>query len=230
MIYPSQQFLVLLPDSFNLRAAHPLVVYHGGMGETMSAPNTALNTRTVIDALQAAGYIVAASNAHGDNWGNDNSLVDYSELYGFVAGLFRISRTVLLSASMGGCSEFLTAADRPFPIKGCAGIFPCCSLAAMYLVFPDSINAAYGISGDYETKTAGHDPLLRTASDYAGLRMRFYASPDDDVVVKVSNADALSAHVASVTLEEEVVVCSGEHGDASHFQSEDLISFLGRCV
>lgn len=231
--FPSEQFMVLLPDGYTRSAAYPLVIYHHGMNETMSGPRTNVEKTALTTAILAAGYLIASSNSHGNHWGNAASLADYLELYRFVTGTFRVSRTVLLSQSMGGQSGLLTAANRPFPIQGWAGIYPVCSLATMYALgggWDDSINAAYGISGDYAAKTAGHDPLLRAASDYAGLRLRFYASPEDTVVVKTAHSDALSAHVASVTEEEEVVACEGNHGDASHFQSADLIAYLGRCV
>lgn len=235
MTLPSQPFLLLFPGDYATAKPSPLVIYHGGVGETASASRTDALKQSLIQAILDAGYIVAASNAHGDNWGNDDALADYLELYRFTRLCLDISRTVLLSQSMGGCSGLLTAADRPFAIKGWAGIYPVCDLRSIYDLggLTASIKTAYSIAADgsnYDAQTAGHDPILQPATDYSGLRMRFYASDGDTIVPKADNSDNMAALVGATATEYEVVACSGNHGDASHFQAEDLIAFFDRCV
>lgn len=234
MTAPAQPFLILFPSGVAVTTACPLVIYHGGMGETMSAPRTDTRKQALIQSVLDAGYIVAASNAHGNNWGNDSALADYVELHDYVQTCLNVSRVVLLSQS-AGVSGLLTAADRPFTVKGWAGIYPVCDLRAMYDAgtFTDYIKSAYSIAGDgsnYSTQTDGHDPVLRPAADFAGLRMRFYASADDTVVPGGTHSDVMAALVNGVATENTVVACTGDHGDASHFQAEDLISFFDRCV
>jgi hypothetical protein len=60
--------------------------------------------------------------------------------------------------------------------------------------------------------------------------MRFYASPDDTSVSKAQNSDAMATLVGAYAAENDVVACTGNHGDASHFQSADLRDFFTRCL
>ena len=60
--------------------------------------------------------------------------------------------------------------------------------------------------------------------------MRFYASPNDHLVSKAANTDTMAALVAPVAAEAEVVECHGDHNDRSHFQPDDVMAFIGRCV
>jgi hypothetical protein len=212
-----------------------LVVYHHGVGENEDAWLADTLKDTVRDALLADGYILAGSNAHDENWGNAASVADYNALYADAAARFTLTKVMFLSQSMGGLSGLNCVVDSTIPVAGWAGIYPVCSLADMFAnnagAYAAAIRAAYGIAADgsdYAAKTAGCDPLLVAATEYT-IPMRFYASAADTVVGKTANSDAMSAHVADNTPEESVVVCSGDHGDPSHFQPSDLIAFFERC-
>ena len=78
--------------------------------------------------------------------------------------------------------------------------------------------------------TAGHDPVLLAAAKFHGLRLRFYASAADVTVNKVANSDQMQTLVAGQATESVVVVCSGVHGDPSHFRPVDYSAFVNRCV
>lgn len=233
---PIELFMVLYPPNYIGNPA-PLCLYHGGMGETCNAPKMDMLKDDLIQDILNAGYIVASSSAHGNNWGNSASLTDYILLHEYVSHCHRITRTVLLSQSMGGCSGLLTLANRPFEIKGWAGIYPICNLRSYYYgdneKLKSSLSEAYGISesgDDYSVKTIGNDPLLVPSESYAEVRMRFYASDEDTVVPKSSNTDLMHEKVKPFALESHVVDCRGDHGDPSHFQSDDLLAFFDRCL
>lgn len=233
---PTQNWLIAPPlNDTKPTTAQGLVIYHFGMGETSTAPMTDTRKTALIEAVRAAGYIVASTSDHGDNCGNSAALADYIELLNYCMDVWKVKRVIHLSQSMGGLSGLLTVSNRALPVRGWAGIYPVCNLQNFHdnVTFTAAVRTAYGIAGDdsdYAAKTAGHDPVLLNGSKFGGLRIRFYASPDDVVVPKVNNTDVMKALVAGTTLESDVVVCSGDHGDASHFQSADLISFLDRCV
>lgn len=81
---------------------------------------------------------------------------------------------------------------------------------------------------DYPTKTAAHDPLLRSASDFTGVRWRFYASSADTSVNKAANTDAMAALVAAAT-EKTVVTHTGAHLAGTGIRPADLVAFVERC-
>lgn len=229
---------VQLPAAYDSRRAAPVVLYVHGSGESGAGPFTDTLKRTMMQDIANDGFIVASTATTGTNdWGNQAALDQYLTLYRYVRDHYAIGPVVLLSQSMGGIPGLLTLAERRVPgIVGWAGIYPACNLAQIYNVAGDpytlkvAIDAAYAISGDYAVKTAGHDPVLKSAGAFRGVPMRFYASPSDLVVNKATNADAIASLVAPVARESTVVACSGDHGDPSHFQSSDLRAFLARCI
>jgi hypothetical protein len=236
---PSENWLILPPTTGRPTTAAGLVLYYHGAGETVA--HVVINTLSdaSIVAIRAAGYMVASNTAHGDNCGNVASLADYTELYRYCADTWKINRVMHIGQSMGSLPALNMVASKVIPTKGYLGIYPVCSLQYFYDstyssgAFPAMIRAAYGIAGDgsdYVSKTAGYDPLLRNADSFNGIRMRFYASANDTVVGKTENSDAMNTLLTGHVIETEVVVCTGTHGDPSHFQPADYVSFLNRCI
>lgn len=233
MSVPTEPFFLLLPDSYTPPV--PLVVYHHGNGETESAIHTDTRKTTTTAALLAAGYAVVGSNASGNNWGNRAGQNDYVQLIRFLKTAIGVSRVLFLSQSMGGCTGLTLASKIQVQIKGWAGIYPVCDLDAMYALpeYEPGIQTAYNINTDdsnYAIKTAGHNPVDLDPELFTGLRMRFYASYDDTVTPRALHTDPFQALVAPYATESTIVACTGDHGDASHFQTADLVAFFDRCV
>lgn len=232
----SQTFAIRVPKSYDSRLANPLVLYFHGSTDNAQTPFKYASLRPVTQALLDAGYIVASSDGHGNNWGNQDSLDDTYTLYKYVRDHYSIGPVLILSQSMGGLGGLSTILAQDVPgIVGWAGIYPCCNLRALYdggsLTTP--IKQAYGIASngsDYDSKTAGYDPALYLGNKFRGVGMRFYASPGDTLVPKATNSDLIARKVARYALESEVVVCSGDHGDPSHFQPSDVLAFFDRCI
>lgn len=229
-----QNAIILMPDDYDPVAGAPLILYHHGSGATELALMESLITtkEACVKALLDAGYIIAASNAYGNNWGNDNGIAAYNELYAYMAATYNITRVCAWSQSMGGLSGLNGVLDGTIPYKGWLGSYPVCNLWWMYTKgWNLVIDAAYGINGTpYAVATAGHDPVLHAANTYNGLRMRFYASAGDVSVSKADNSDQMATLVTGHATECDVVVCTGTHGDPSHFQAADYLAFFDRCV
>lgn len=212
-----------------------VVVHHGFGGSAESLFDADFESTAL--ALTRAGILVAASDLGGDLWGSDDGQTESAALHALLMGSHSVTKIVVLGLSGGGPGSLLDAAAGIAGLAGWVGIMVACDLEALYLADPvagveESIEDAYNIQpdgSDFDTQTAGHDPVTLAASAFTGLRMRFYASPDDTIVPKTAHADVMAALVASTALESEVVVASGEHGDDSHYQPVDLLSFCVRC-
>jgi hypothetical protein len=217
-----------------ITSACPLVIYHHGSNETeRSIVNFVDGKSTIVPALQSAGYIVAASNAHGNNWGNQASLDDYANLYGFLEGQQISDKVLFLAQSMGGLSALLSIVEgRISNVKGFYGIYPCTNLANNYAqgALVGGINAAYSISGGnpYATATAGHDPNLIDAGDFPNIRYRASASYSDTLVPRADNWDLMATKLSG-KLEASTLDATGDHGNSSHFNSTDVLDFYSRC-
>lgn len=186
----------------------------------------------IVAALIGAGYLVAASMAGGNNWGNQSSVDAYSNLYAAVETMgYNIDKSVVVGVSMGGLAAALSYAGGTIPgLVGCVGIAPVLNLGDMWNsgTYLESIRAAYGIAGDgsdYAAKTSGHDPALLSGAVWNGKRLRFYASPDDQVCPKATHADVVYA-LASGATEREMVSCTGAHGDPDQFRASDVLATI----
>lgn len=230
----AQAIRVTLPTNYDHRRPSPVVLgTHGNAGDEAWLTADA-GVQSLYDALLAAGYIVATSFQHGNNWGSPTATTDIVTLYKYVRDNYSIGPVVMLGQSMGGLSSLSAITRAKLPIAGWAGLYPVCDLRWMYdNIDGPAIRTAYGIAGngsDYAAKTAGYNPMLEGAEAYRGLPMRFYASPADTRVPKVNHTDLLAAKVAPYAKESTVIVCSGAHGDASHYQPSDLTAFFARCI
>lgn len=210
------------------------MIYVHGASEEENAVTFDPLKAPITEALQDAGYFVASAWAGGNNWGNRIGVAAYAELYRHMVATYDITRTVVWAQSMGGLTALTAIASGEIPAKGWLGIYPSCNLADAYDIdhFLFNIRDAFGFQtdGEYPTRTAGYDPVLHAAGAYNGVRFRFLASPDDTVVPKSTNTDVMAAHIAAVTPEHDIVVCSGAHGDPSHFDLADTLAFFDRCV
>lgn len=229
---------VLVPNAYDPSIGAKLVIYHHGVGENQTGWTQGDNLRKagIRDALISQGYILAASNAGGNNWGNPASVQAYLALYAYCLRNYRITNqgedVVFLSQSMGGMSGLNCLADQRFPCRGWYGIYPVCNLQSSYtLNFSGQINGAYGCdSSTYATKTAGYDPNLKPSSAYPIVPMRFVASYGDTVVPRVDHTDSLQGFLGPLMPEADIVDATGDHGDPSHFLPQDVVDFFGRCI
>lgn len=224
---------LLMPANYN----GTLVIYYHGVGGDQDSYRSEAVLQPLMGRILQAGYAVASCNNHGNNWGNQDSIDDTVALYAWARQqLGTVSNVIHFSQSMGGMAGLNTIASGLVPVAGWLGIYPVCSLAAMFDsnsgTYAAQIRTAYGIAGDgsdYATQTDGYDPLELAASTWNGIPMRMFASASDTVVDKAENADAFATKVDGFATENTVVACTGNHGDASHFQPDDVLVFFKRC-
>jgi hypothetical protein len=236
--------MVLVPNAYsavpyNAANPTPVIMYAHGMGEDQTGLLTDSLKATVVTALLNAGYILAGTNAHGANWGNQAGVNDYAALDQYLRLNYNVSNVCIWSQSMGGCAGLLALAQNKVRgVVGWLGTYPVCSLSAAYTGtgnanFSTSITTAFGITGSgiytYTNQTYGNDPLIKNAIAFRNVPMRFYASPSDTYVLKSANTDLLHALVVGSCRESTIVVCTGDHGDPSHFDATSYTAFFARC-
>ncbi len=226
--------MLLEPAAYVSTTATPLVFYHHGVGEDRTALiSDALKTTSLAQFL-SDGYLLAGISA-GENWGNQTALDAYSTALTYISSNYKLRGVVIWSQSMGGCAGLLNFGNRTLSdVRGWLGTYPVCNLADMYGggsgTFASAINTAYSISGNYSAQTAGHDPVLLAAARFNNRYMRFYASTGDTIVNSTNNSTQMQTLVSGVAQESTLVVCSGDHGDTSHFQPSDYSAFVKRAL
>lgn len=214
-------------------AVTPLLMFHHGSGGDYDDLTTEASIYATRDALLDAGYVVAAVGA-GNHWGNQAGVDAYTDLYLFADTRYNLGATLLWAGSMGALSGLQSVSQNNVPaIAAIALIAPACNLAAIYGagMFTSAIDTAHGCnSATYAAKTNGHDPYLKWGKAFRNVSMRFYASSADTMIIKTANTDLFQALIAGSSPESAIVVCTGEHGDASHYQPSDLVAFYGRAL
>lgn len=238
--YTAQPIMILVPSTGSAHPYNPavptgVILFAHGMGENQQAL-LGSDKATCVAALLDAGYILAGTDAHGANWGSQAAVDDYAALDKYMRANYNVSNVAIWSQSMGGHAGLLAIAQNKVKgVVGWLGTYPSCNLAVVYALgtYASNIDAAFGITGTgsatYANRTYGSDPVLLPAVAFKHVPMRFYASSGDGVIPKSSGSDLMSALVAGSTRESTVVACSGNHGDPSHFQPADYVSFFARC-
>jgi pimeloyl-ACP methyl ester carboxylesterase len=198
-----------------------VVIYTHGSGENVENLFRDPKKQPIFNALLGAGYAIAATDAHGDNWGSGASVDDTLALVAQMRdrGLHDV---YVLALSMGGF-DGLALLGR-VPVKAWAGIFPACDLRAVYDLglYPGQIRAAYGRAGArLGDAIANRSPIAFDPP--GGLPMRFWASPDDRVIPKRENTDACAALARARGAKVEVTTTRGDHGDLSDYDAAGVL-------
>ena len=198
-----------------------VVVYTHGSGERVDNIFRDPKKEPIFNALLNAGYALAATDAHGDNWGSAASERDQVALVDALRE--RDLRDVyVLALSMGGFNG-LQLLDE-VRVKAWAGIFPACDLRSVYDLglYPEQIRTAYDRTG----RRLGDAMARRSPVDFDppdGLPMRFWASPGDRVIPKRENTDRCAALARERGARVEVTTTTGDHGDLSNYDPEGVL-------
>ncbi|MGI5898087.1 MAG: alpha/beta fold hydrolase [Candidatus Dojkabacteria bacterium] len=107
---------------------YPIVIYSHGSTYTVSKnPNNPLTNDLDLyaDIFVNGGYIFAASNQHGDNWGNSTAIEDTKKLIQYLEENYNTNGDIyLLGFSMGGLVTLNYAEKYPANIKKIALLAP----------------------------------------------------------------------------------------------------------
>ena len=207
------------------RRTSKVVVYMHGAGERIESAFRDVAKDGTFKTLLDAGYALAATDAHGDNWGNPASVQDQIAL---VAELRErgLPDVYVLALSMGGLDGFQVLGRTP--VKAWAGIFPACHLASVWDLglYRGQIRAAYGLSASASPRGAlrGRSPV--PIDPPQGLPMRFWASPGDRVIPTRPNTAACAAIARRRGARVEVTTTRGDHGHISNYDPAGVLALF----
>lgn len=234
-----QDLRVILPKTFDSRRPMPVVINaHGNGGTAMSGTSTP-GRLALVQGLLDAGFIYASHFMHDRNWGSQAAVDDLTITYRYLRSRFPIGPVCLYAESMGTLSSLTAIAKAAFPVAGVGIIDGVSNLAWNWANgsgsgTPDSdlIKAAYGLASDgsdYAAKTAGHDPMLRSAAEFRGVPVQMTSSTGDTRIPPAYHADLLAAKLQGHT-ELTVLTHTGGHTDDSAYAVADWVPFFTKCV
>ena len=181
-----------------------LIIYSHGSTDTITENTSAEFEQLLMrfgDAAILERYIFAASNMHGESWGNEEAVSDMNKLIDYIEDKYLLPKQItLVGYSMGGLAtnNFLSENDR-YRINRVAYIAP------SPIVGLDSSIAA--------------DKLKNT-------EFKIWHG-DQDVNIDISFSKALDSHLERLGIESELVVLEGkDHWYARTELVDEVIEFL----
>jgi pimeloyl-ACP methyl ester carboxylesterase len=181
------------------------------------------------DALAKAGYAIAASNAHGNNFGNPTSIEDQVQLMRDVESRLPGATPIdLVGFSMGGLDALMLASDHGLPhLQAVVLLSPVCDqIAYLGSYFGGSIRDAFGhAKGSAPAAIAQSDPERQNPQSFTGSRYWFWMSPDDNTVPPAQTA-SMVAILKATRVDARYSPLSGDHGDLSQLSPAAVVSWL----
>ena len=225
---------VIVPKNINATSLSKVCFYFHGAGDNYISHLTGADggtsdvLRSVLLALIDDGWIVVSSNGGSitNHWGNPASSLATSTVLAWLKDKFNITKTVAVGQSMGGLSSLRALSLNP-DITNWYGIYPVCNLESSKLnpIFSADVLAAHGGQSAYDANKSSCDPMLMSASLFAGKKMRSIASYADSLVPRASHSDLLKTRlIGVVTMQVDSHVDA--HGHASAFIPADVIAHL----
>lgn len=218
--------LVCVPSD---TATKLLLCAHGHSGDQTTINNVRMITTR--DRMIDQGWIVAASYAKGNSWGNDAGQSAHVLLSTWAHAQFPITDTVLHGQSMGGLIMALIYANGTITdARGLVTIDGAVNLAVAHASasYRSAIRTAYGIASDgsdYSTKTIGHDPCLIDAGGYTGKRLLIEASTGDTAIPKTSHSDVFVTHITGYPAQLSRLTGTGVHVAVENYFPEAVEAF-----
>jgi pimeloyl-ACP methyl ester carboxylesterase len=226
MTSPAKQREVLLLPHVPARA---LVVFTHGYGDSQDQILKTSALFPLRDVLAEAGYAIAASNAHGNNYGNPTSIDDLVQLVRDAQSrLPGVTRIDVVAFSMGGLDALMLTSERRVPnLEAVVLLSPVCDqIAYLQSYFGGAIRAAFGhAKGSAPPVIAKSDPEKQDPQSFRGPRYWFWMSPDDTTVPPAQTA-SMVAILRSAGADVRYSPLDGNHGDLSKLTTGAVVAWL----
>ncbi len=220
-----QAELVLMPPGNPTK----VVIFMHGFDSDQQQLLTTPGLFAVRDALLAAGYALATSDAHGDNVGNPASLADQVDLMTDVGKVVpTIAQLDVIGFSMGGLDALLAASAAPTVVHSVVLLSPVTDQTAFLDThFESAIASAFAdvhAAGLAQATTASN-PSRKAAASFKGPRYHFWHS-DADTVVPVEQSLSMVARLKAAGVDASFSSLDGDHGDLAELDPATVVAFM----
>lgn len=219
-------------------------VLHGVGSDYVEIITTApFGTTGCTDALLDAGYIVVSPSTappptSQNSWGNQAGRYQHVRVWEWAQSVWPNVPGPYLYGISHGCMVGLNVLMERFPVSAFMANSGVCSLVYGYQhINAADIRTAYGLgSGEgpgtagWDTKTAGHDPMVVPMGAFPQIPMRFVASYADNTAVQEENTDAFRARLTAANwpAENSLYEFLLGHVDSTSFRKDDILAFFAR--
>lgn len=224
-----------LPKAMNGTVAHPICLYlHQASSGTRNTVRSETRARPVLEALDAAGYIVISADDGGDRWGNQASIDNYLAAVQWVRDNFYAGPLVLWAPSMGGTPAWNIVLRREAHVRAIAAICPVCDTEEMYRSpFTTTLNSAYGVSNLSGLQAAlaasgGYNPIDGNMVEFTGKGVKFWVGTgtSDTIVPEALHAVPMQAALAPYAAESDLVEIGSGHLATSQYDATAIVALF----
>lgn len=146
----------------------PILFLHQASGDQTFIDGSFM--RPIVDYLTGRGFVCAASNLHGDNWGNDSAITDLENLLSHLDSNSNadVTRCYLVGLSMGMVTAASYIRNGTADVLAVASLVGCCDLAYTHdsPAFTAAVDAAYTDHAGYLAAFNTRDPQTLAENGY----------------------------------------------------------------
>ena len=184
-----QRYLLLLPKNFDARAPHHLLIALHGQGSDrrqFMQPSRG-ETRAVLEVAAAHDLILVTPDCRAPaNWMGPAAEADLTQIITEVKSRYKIHKTILCGASMGGTGTLTYVVLHPDLVDGVVAMNGTANLLE-YDVYQDAVSASFGGSRDripveYKSRSAEYWPERLTMPIAVTTGGRDTTVPPDSVL------------------------------------------------
>lgn len=169
-------------------------------------------TFTLTQWLLDQGIAICSSNDAGDDFGSSKVMTAISNLYGAINTAMTVSKLIMYGESMGASAALnWSARHNTAPLVGVMTISGVCDT---------SLFSSY-----YSDYSAAYNPMLESASSWAGLPIFMESSASDTTVDETSNTNAFITHLGGVATVTKVEG-TGNHLTSGNYPVSNMESWI----
>ena len=211
-----------------------MFVHQAATGDRNSVWSEQLRARPVLNALDAAGYIVVSADDAGDRWGNQASIDNYLQMVQWVRDNFYAGPLVIWAPSGGGTTAWNIVLRRAAHVRAIAAICPVCDIPEMYRSpFTTTLNSAYGVTDLAGLEAAlaasgGYNPLDGNMVEFTGKGVKFWVGTgtSDTTVPEALHAVLMQAAIAPFAAESSLVEIGSGHLADSQYNPSAIVALF----
>lgn len=225
-----------LPKNMSGTVAHPICMFvrQAATGDRNSVWSEQLRARPVLNALDAAGYIVVSADDAGDRWGNQASIDNYLQMVQWVRDNFYAGPLVIWAPSMGATAAWNIILRREAHVRAIAAICPVCDIPEMYRSpFTTTLDSAYGVTDLAGLEAAlaasgGYNPLDGNMVEFTGKGVKFWVGTgtSDTTVPEALHAVLMQAAIAPFAAESSLVEIGSGHLADSQYNPSAIVALF----
>lgn len=202
---------------------------HGYGGDALECRNAVSQPMwTIVEAIVNAGFPVLSCDFGGNLWGNSTAIARVTTAKAYLQGTMgaKTGKIGFVGQSMGHLTAMNWVAQNLASTACVVSSMGVCDLNDIYgnPSYTASIDAVYGGAWSNATYGATYNPIINTATKYAGLKWLSYRG-DSDTVASPATSAALAAGIGGTASHNTV---SGAHDwtTVGNYPVQSIVNFI----